>query len=191
MDFDWKNLVRGVAPTLATVLGTPAMGLGVKVLADALLGGGSGDPVKDEAAIAGVLAGGMTPEIRIKLIEAESKVKDQLHELRKLDLANRHEIDKLELQDLADARKRDSMFIQMGKRNWRADIMFGLAVLVVIILTVMVWHATELPEYTKGIITLVLGRFLGYLDQMYQFETGSTRTSKAKDETIERLSKRE
>lgn len=191
MDFDWKAAVRGIAPTLASVLGTPAMGLGVKVLADALLGGSSGDPIKDEAQIAGVLAGGVTPEIRVKLIEAETRVKDQLHELRKLDLTNRHEIDKLELQDLADARKRDSMFIQMGKRNWRADIMFALAVVVVIVLTFMVWSAADLNEYTKGIITLVLGRFLGYLDQMYQFETGSTRTSKAKDETIERLSKRE
>lgn len=191
MSLDWKAVVRGVAPTLASVLGTPAMGLGVKVLADALLGGSSGDPIQDEAQIAGVLSGGVTPEIRIKLIEAESRVKDQLHELRKLDLANRHEIDKLELTDMADARKRDSLFVSAGRRNWRADIMFGLAVLVVIVLTFMVWDATDLNEYTKGIITLVLGRFLGYLDQMYQFETGSTRTSKSKDETIERLSKRE
>jgi hypothetical protein len=44
-------------------------------------------------------------------------------------------------------------------------------------------------EYLKGIVTLVLGRFLGYLDNIYNFEFGSTRSSKAKDLTIEQLSR--
>ena len=42
-------------------------------------------------------------------------------------------------------------------------------------------------EYVKGIFTLVLGRFLGYLDNIYSFEFGTTRGSKEKDETIKQL----
>ncbi|MBS0449943.1 MAG: hypothetical protein JSS14_01400 [Proteobacteria bacterium] len=37
-DFDWKELVRTVAPGIAATFGTPAAGLGVKILADVLLG---------------------------------------------------------------------------------------------------------------------------------------------------------
>lgn len=42
-------------------------------------------------------------------------------------------------------------------------------------------------EYAQGLITLVLGRFLGYIDNGYSFEFGTTRASKTKDETISNL----
>jgi hypothetical protein len=50
-----------------------------------------------------------------------------------------------------------------------------------------VWKDPNINEYVKGIFTLVLGRFLGYLDNIYSFEFGTTRGSKEKDETIKNL----
>lgn len=81
MSVDWKAIVRGVAPALGGVLGGPAIGLGVKVLADQLLGGSTGDPVQDEAKLAAVLSNGLTPEIQAKLIEAERQAKLELAKL--------------------------------------------------------------------------------------------------------------
>jgi hypothetical protein len=104
-------------------------------------------------------------------------------------MANESDLDKAYLADRADARKRDAAFIQAGTRNYRADGMFVLAVAMISGLVWLVWKDPSINEYMKGIFTLVLGRFLGYLDNIYNFEFGSTRASKAKDVTIENLSR--
>lgn len=99
------------------------------------------------------------------------------------------DLDKAYLADRADARKRDAVFITAGTRNYRADFMFFLAVAMIAALVWLVWKDPSINEYMKGIFTLVLGRFLGYLDNIYNFEFGSTRASKAKDVTIENLTR--
>ena len=104
-------------------------------------------------------------------------------------MAQEADLDKAYLADRADARKRDAVFITAGTRNYRADIMFFLAVAMIAALVWLVWKDPGINEYMKGIFTLVLGRFLGYLDNLYNFEFGSTRASKAKDATIENLTR--
>lgn len=96
--------------------------------------------------------------------------------------------DKMYLDDLSNARERDVKLAQAGLRNKRADFLVGVAIVVIIALTMLVvWHSS-LNEYVKGIVTLVLGRFLGYVDQIYAFEFGTTRSSQKKDDTINKLS---
>jgi len=104
-------------------------------------------------------------------------------------MAHEADLDKAYLADRADARKRDAVFIAAGSRNYRADFMFVLAVAMISALVWLVWKDPSINEYMKGIFTLVLGRFLGYLDNIYNFEFGSTRASKSKDATIENLTK--
>ncbi len=104
-------------------------------------------------------------------------------------IAQEADLDKAYLADRADARKRDAVFISSGTRNYRADVMFFLAVAMIAGLVWLVWKDPSINEYMKGIFTLVLGRFLGYLDNIYNFEFGSTRASKAKDATIENLTR--
>lgn len=99
------------------------------------------------------------------------------------------DLDKAYLADRSDARARDAKFLTAGTRNYRADLMFLLAVAVTSALVWIVWKDPQINEYVKGIFTLVLGRFLGYLDAIYNFEYGSTRSSKTKDATIEQLSR--
>lgn len=94
----------------------------------------------------------------------------------------------VEVDDRKSARDRDAEFVKAGSRNYRADFMFLLAVALVAGLVYIVWGAADINEYTKGVITLVLGRFLGYLDNIYNFEFGTTRGSRSKDETIANLS---
>lgn len=104
-------------------------------------------------------------------------------------IAQEADLDKAYLADRADARKRDAVFIASGSRNYRADFMFLLAVAMIAALVWLVWKDPSINEYMKGIFTLVLGRFLGYLDNIYNFEFGSTRASKTKDATIENLTR--
>ena len=84
--------------------------------------------------------------------------------------------------------RRRSEFIRRGVHNYRADLMFLLAVVIIAALVWIVWKDPGINEYVKGIFTLVLGRFLGYLDNIYNFEFGTTRGSKDKDATIKQLS---
>lgn len=100
-----------------------------------------------------------------------------------------HEFSLAIIQDVQDARKRDAAIWASGKRNYRADAMSILAVAVILLMVFIVWKDPSINEYVKGIFTLVLGRFLGYLDNIYNFEFGSTRSSKDKDTTISNLSK--
>lgn len=87
MAFDWKSVVGTIAPGLATVLAGPLAGGAVKVLADTLLGGSTGDQVADEAKLAGLLAGGVTPELRAKILEAEQQIRLAVVDLIKADQA--------------------------------------------------------------------------------------------------------
>ena len=72
-------------------------------------------------------------------------------------------------------------------RNRRSDAMFVAAYLAVIGLVYVVVFEERLTEYAQGVITLALGNFIGYLTAMYQFETGATRSTQAKDATINTL----
>lgn len=72
-------------------------------------------------------------------------------------------------------------------RNSRLNVLAAAAMIVVILcLAIVVWVQVK-DEFAKGIITLILGRFLGYVDNVYNFEFGSTRGSKAKDDVISNL----
>lgn len=120
-----------------------------------------------------------------QVVEALKADPSLVLEFRKSVMANETQLDAMYLADVADARKRDAA---LPSHNYRADSMYILAVMLI---AALVWTTlrSEMDEYAKGIVTLVLGRFLGYLDNIYSFEFGTTRSSKAKDSTIENLTK--
>lgn len=99
--------------------------------------------------------------------------------------------DERELRDIADARARDAEIVKAtGERNKRADAMIGgAAVCLVVLMVIVVWNS-DFDDFQKSTLSLILGRALGYIDQVFQFEFGTTRTSKKKDESIERLTRR-
>jgi hypothetical protein len=71
----------------------------------------------------------------------------------------------------------------------KMNTLFGLAFAMVIMCLFIVVLISELNEYAKGIITLILGRFLGYTDNVYTYEFGVTRSGIRKDATIADLAK--
>lgn len=78
---DWKQTIKDVAPTLGgllTTLGGPAgalAGAGLTAIANALGVPASGDPVRDEAAVAAVVQQGLSPEQRAALIASDLEYK--------------------------------------------------------------------------------------------------------------------
>ncbi|MGE4259157.1 MAG: hypothetical protein AB7F19_07435 [Candidatus Babeliales bacterium] len=116
---------------------------------------------------------------------------EKAYEFRLAMLEQDAKLEELYLRDMQDARARDRDFIKLGMTNARANFMFFLAVAIISGMVWIIWKDQSINEYVKGIFTLVLGRFLGYLDNIYNFEFGSTRASKEKDATITNLSKGE
>jgi hypothetical protein len=180
---NWKELVGAVAPGLATALGGPLMGGAVAVLANKLLGGSTGDPVTDEAKIAGILANGITPEVRLRLAEAENAFR---LEMRKVDASVETEY----LRDVQDARK---------THGSNADILtLGVVILLV---WALLTGATLTGLYlmlTGGIkvedvgivatVFTVLGSTIGYVSNIAQqvvgYYYGSSRGSTQKNELL-------
>ena len=77
-------------------------------------------------------------------------------------------------------------------KSMRINVLLAVAYMTVIMcLFVTVYHSEEISQYAQGIITLILGKFLAYTDQVYSFEFGTTRNSKTKDESIAALTSKE
>src|SRR6266404_3834690 len=136
--------------------------------------------------VATQLTGTANPEEAVKQILASQELKQKF-----ILAANEQQInwDVIFLADIQSARQRDIEIRKSGQKNWRAEAMFVLAVVIIVLLVWMIWTRTDISEFIKGVITLVLGRFLGYLDSIYSFEFGSTRSSREKDATIGNLTK--
>jgi hypothetical protein len=175
---DWTSTLKTLAPTVATALLGPLAGAAVTAI----------------GSIFGVP--NATAESITKIFKDGQVTPEQLSEIRKLEMQYQNDEKErgfkyadLEFKDVASARQRDTAFTENGRRNHRADVMFIMAVVIISAMVWVIWKDQSINEYVKGIFTLVLGRFMGYLDNIYNFEFGSTRTSKAKDATIENLTR--
>jgi hypothetical protein len=93
------------------------------------------------------------------------------------------------LADTQDARARDVHLTEAGHVNNRANVLAGGAVTLVIgCLLITVW-ASGMDDFAKATITLICGRALGWVEQVFSFEFGTTRANKTKDDTINKLTK--
>ena len=137
------------------------------------------------ANVAKTVSGADTVEDAVAMFATSSA---KAYEFKMQILANDRALEELYILDTQSARARDAEFIKAGTVNWRGNAMFIMAVVVIIVLVYMVWREeSTLGEYMKGIATLVLGRFLGYMDNMYNFEFGRTRDDKNKDDALVHL----
>ena len=170
---DWKTTLVKLAPTVASALGGPLAGAAVVALGEVF---GVSEPTQEK--IKGIIEGGQMTGGQlsaIKALELRLKAEEQERGFRYAEL---------EIRGRESARDRDSKLAHAGGKNYRADSMYLLSVVVICVLVYLTWKDGEITEYVKGIITLVLGRFLGYLDNIYNFEFGTTRGSALKSELL-------
>lgn len=95
MSTDWKEIVRTVAPSIATALGTPLIGIAIQALSTALLGKSDGTIDEVSAAVIGA-----TPE---QLIAVKKADQDFTVKVKELDV----ELEKIGASDRASARQRE------------------------------------------------------------------------------------
>jgi hypothetical protein len=102
--------------------------------------------------------------------------------------AQQMEWEQIYLADTQNARSRDIDLAKAGVHNYRANVLAGAALLMVIVCLLVVVWISDMNEYGKLTLSLVLGRALGWVDQLFSFEFGTTRANKTKDDTINKLS---
>lgn len=93
---DWKDVIKAIAPTIATVLGGPLAGAAVSALSTAVLGKEGGSQEELAAAISGA-----SPDVLARIKEADAKLKT--------DLANAGvKLEEIAATDRASARQREA-----------------------------------------------------------------------------------
>lgn len=133
--------------------------------------------------IAEVVTGRHGPEA-LEALKADPALVIQF---RQAVMANETELDKAYLADRADARKRDVAITQAGRYNWRGDLLALLAVGGLVLCVWFVARDTEMPERAVNAIMFVAGVLAAAVRDVYNFEFGSSRGSKSKDDVIARF----
>jgi len=166
MDFDWKSLVRTVAPTLATALGGPLAGLATRAIAGAVLG----DENASEADIAKALQGA-NPDQLLALKKADQDFAVKMREL---------DIDEVRLanSDRDSARQR-----QIATSDYMPAVI-ALAALIGFfgILATMAFIA--LPEGAQQPFAVMLGALGTLVTQIGAYYFGSSAGSAKKNDMI-------
>lgn len=168
----WREVVRTVAPVLATTLGGPLAGIAVREVSEALLGRPDGTEQEVSAA---VLSGG--PEVLVKLKEVEARLQEKL-------LQAGVDLERLAAEDRASAR-------QMAISTGDLATPRALALLVVGGFFLVVWWvlsgqvALEHAN-TAALVGAVIGYASAKADQVVSFWFGSSAGSREKTEAMVR-----
>jgi hypothetical protein len=187
-DFDWKALVRNVAPILGTALGGPLAGAAVKVLGEALLGDSSASMDDVERAV----MAGISPESIAKLKEMENAFKIQMRSL---------EIDLEKLnQETVRAYIADTQSARTANSGNRGVFVLGVTILctfAAMVVGVMVGSYNLLigaiivkdpgtVAIVSGMIGSLVGYSAGHAQQVIGFFFGSSKGSADKTEAMTR-----
>lgn len=178
MSFDWKGIVRTVAPTIGAALGTPMTGAAVKFLADKFLG----DPEADEATLADAIASA-SPEALQTMKAMDQEFKKYMAQLGV-------DVFKLETADVQNARETN----KENKGVYRLGVM--ILITFALIMGAVLWCAWALlskgelsidPGVAAAVFGLV-GTVVGYVaanaQQVVTFFFGSSFGSKSKTDAM-------
>ncbi len=173
------NLVAGAAPLVGGALGGPAgatLGGAVKVLAG-LFGLTKDNPTPEE--LATIIR--QDPEMNLKLKTADYAFLMEMRRQDKDELA-------LQLADVQNARGRDVSIQQAGKMNIRADLMLVCAFVIVALIAYLlaVGHVNA-NTGVGGFLIGAGGMFVRNIGTAFDFEFGSSRGSKDKDDTLMKM----
>jgi hypothetical protein len=170
---DWKNLVRTVAPGLATALGGPLAGAAVQTISAAVLG--KPDGTEEEVALA-VASGGA--DALLKLKEAENAFAVKMRELG-IDLERVH------AGDRDSARRREAATGDVWTpRVLAATIVGGFLTMVYMVLSGYVEGLKD--PLVAGMVGTLIGYVSAKADQVVSYYFGSSSGSAAKTELLAR-----
>lgn len=165
MAFDWKSIVKTIAPTIGTVLsgGNPLVGMGIKAVSNALFG--KSDASEDEISTALQNA---SSEDLLKLKTADNTFKT---EMAKIGLDEK----KLAFDDADSARKRQMVV----KDSTPAVLAYLLTAMFAFALGGL--YLMPIPEANKATVYLMLGSLGTVWIAAMAYYHGTSRSSAAKD----------
>ena len=184
-----KDDVLGFAKKMAPWIGAAATGnvpvlvaMAAKAVGDAL----GTDVVASTEAITTAISSA-TPEQLLALKQADNEF---ALKMRELDYKEASELSAGAYADTAGARMRDvDLMKTTGTTNKRASVMLAVTMLALAgLVSVMLIKDIDANTALGGVVLLLIGKFSNAWDTAFQFEFGTTRTNKAKDETIKTLS---
>lgn len=147
---------------------------------------GKGEAVAGAVAtLAQSVSGTSSPEAALAAISASQELQVKF---KQAVMENETNLQQIYLQDTQNARLRDIELAKVGQTNRRANVLAALAILIVVMCLGVTVLRETLDEYAKSIITMVIGTSLGWVSQIFNFEFGTTRANKTKDDTINKLS---
>lgn len=180
-DFDWKGLVRKVAPTVATALGGPLAGVATSAISQILLGREDGSPGEISTAIS---SGQLTGEQIVALKQLETEFKQKENEMRVSFADLEYKTDVAYLADVQSARQR-----QVDLKDNMPQIITAVtfAVYVLEFIYFATGQMNNLDEFTKAIITRAFGTVDGILLTCVAFFMGTSKGSKNATAALTRI----
>lgn len=167
------NLVRTVAPTIASAVGGPLAGMAVRTISEVLLG--KPDGTEGELAEAAAKA---TPEQLLALKQAEQ---DFAVKMRELDI----DLERLSNADRDSARNRE-----IKTKDWMPRVL-ALVVVGGFMLTVFMVLAGYVEGMKDPLMATTVGTLIGFVsakcEQVVAYYFGSSAGSKAKDEAMSHM----
>ena len=145
MTFDWKNLVKSIAPTIGTALGGPLGGMAGLALAKVL--GVSDESAHDDTALAAAIQGA-SPDQLLALKKADQDFALQMQELG---FKNVEALEALAAGDRASAREREVVV-----KDWTPRILaYGVTVGFFGLLSFMLRR--EVPAGSTDVLNVMVG----------------------------------
>jgi hypothetical protein len=186
VDFDWKGVVKTVAPTLATALGSPLAGTAVAMLCDAILG----DPKASQSDLQKALSQGVTPDQIQKMKDAENAFTIRMTELGLQDKDLTFRQDQAYLSDTQDARKANAQNRDVFVLGIVILISFALIVAGSLLgaWSIMTGGLVVKDAATVGMVSGFIGTVVGYVasnaQQVVGFFFGSSKGSDRKTDAL-------
>lgn len=176
MSFDWRTLVKSIAPTIGTALGGPLGGVAGLALSKAL---GVDDAVaKDDTALAAAVQGA-SPDQLLKLKQADQEFALQM---QKLGFENLQALEAIAAGDRADARAREVKTGDWTPKALAIAITLGFFGLLAYLMKF------EPPAGSKDILNVMLGALGTAWISIVTYYFGSSAGSDAKTAILARKS---
>lgn len=173
-DFDWKAALKTVAPTVASIFGTPLAGAGVRVLLDAIFPDDDNaaiPPAQQEEKLAEALKSGLSPE--------------QLAAMKQADYAFQQRIAELNLEELkVDAGDRDSARKREMAVKDRVPAVLATVAVVGFFGVLAALFLMVPPKDNGDVIYLLLGQVAGAYAMVLAYYFGSSSGSAAKTSAL-------
>lgn len=182
MDFDWKAIVRTVAPGIASVFGTPLAGMGVTAILNAIIPPDAPQPEDKEAYLVQALQGA-TPDMLMKMKQADQQF---ALDMKRSGVDLEKFLAEIALRNTEGARNMKVAWLQSSK--WDYEPILALLILCAFGYAEYwvfdyVMHSTTPMDANKA---MLVGKMLGMVDAalfaLVYFRYGTSKGSERKTE---------